>query len=211
MLKNPPLDWAESQYSTEEEKQKLIDELRDSFFDPAKPAVRYHLLRSALDGSRTICIKLDHASYDGTLLRIFDDQFTALARGKLDLEPPTEFKTFIDWNQRSDRERALSYWTELLADYKPSNALPIRRTQNGGLKFAPVNADVNSLAMKSAVTASTIFQAAYSILVSRLSGTDDVLVDNVFFQLPNASEIDTHEGCLASHWPQCPSRRSSTP
>lgn len=179
MLKNPPLEWEEIQYTSDEEKQKLMDELRDSFFDTAKPAVKYRLLKSAVDDSRTICIKLDHASYDGTLLRIFDDQFTALARGKIDLEPPTEFKTFVDWNHCSDRERAISYWTDLLADYQPSTALPLRRTQHGGLKFAPIKGDVNSLSMKSGVTASTIFQAAYSVLVGRLIGTDDVLVDNV--------------------------------
>lgn len=201
MLKNPPLDWAEIQYTSEEEKQKLMDELQDSFFDTAKPAVKYRLLKSAVDESRTICIKLDHASYDGTLLRIFDDQFTAIARGKIDLEPPTEFKTFVDWNQRSDRKRAISYWTDLLADYKPCAALPVQRTQHGGLKFAPIKGDVNSLSMKSGVTASTIFQAAYSVLVGRLSGTDDVLVDNVCrfpISVPLLKFV-TDESFVASH------------
>ena len=159
--------------------QNLVEGLRDDVFDFGKPAVKYRLLKSSTDQSRTLCIKLHHASYDGTLLRIFDDQFTAIARGDHNLDPPTEFKTFIDWNHRSDRGKAISYWTQLLHDYQPIRSLPAQRTQNGGLMFAPISSDVSSLASYFGITASTIFQASYSILIGRLSGGNDVLFDNV--------------------------------
>ena len=156
-----------------------MEELRDDVFGFGKPAVKYRLFKSMTDQSRSLCIKLDHASYDGTLLRIFDDQFTAIARGSHTLDPPTDFKTFIDWNYRSDRDEALSYWTQLLHDYQPIRSLPTHRTQNGGLKFATVSCDVNTLASHFGLTASTIFQASYSILIGRLCGVNDVLFDNV--------------------------------
>lgn len=144
-----------------------------------RPAVRYLLLTSSVDGSRTLAIKLHHASYDGTLLRIFDDQFVALARGDQNIPAVTEFKPFIDWNYSSDKEAALAYWTGLLQDYQPIAKLPKQRTQNGHLKFATVSAAVDTLAAQSGATASSIFQAAYTVLIGRLSGRADVLYDNL--------------------------------
>ena len=161
-----------------------MEDLREDHFEFGRPAVKYRLLTSTTDKSRTLCIKLHHASYDGTLLRIFDDQFTAFARGDYGIEEPTEFKPFINWNQRSDRNRALAYWKQLLQTYKPISALPTARTHNGGLRFATISGDVNYVATCFGVTPSTVFQAAYSILISRLSGSNDVLFDNVYYLLP---------------------------
>lgn len=187
MLKDPALDWEQIHYTAEEEKQRLMEALRDDYFEFGKPAVKYRLLTSTRDGSHTLCIKLHHASYDGTLLRIFDEQFAALVRGDHQLEPPTAFKTFIDWNQRSDRKQALSYWTQHLSGYEPIRTLPRRKTQHGDVTFATINGDVSSLALHSGVTASTIFQAAYTVLLGRLSGRNDVLVDNVCFSVYSPS------------------------
>ena len=179
ILKSSDLDFSEVKYSSEQQKQLLIEALQESHFEFGKPAVKYLLLTAADDGSRTLAIKLHHASYDGTLLRIFDDQFVALAQGETDLPAVTEFKPFIDWNRRTGKDTALSYWTQLLRDYQPISSLPAQRTQNNGLKFAPVSAAVDQLATRTGATASTIFQAAYSILLSRLTSTTDVLYDNL--------------------------------
>ena len=161
------------------EKNHLIEALRDSHFVFGKPAVKYILLTSSVDNCRTLAIKLHHASYDGTLLRIFDDQFTALARGDQDIPAVTEFKPFVDWNYSSDKEAALAYWTGLLQDYQPVAKLPTLRTQNGHLKFATVSAAIDMLAAQSGATPSSIFQAAYTVLIGRISGKSDVLYDNL--------------------------------
>src|SRR5436190_17502787 len=98
-----------------------MEELRDSLFTFGRPNIKYRLLHSLANGSRTLCIKVDHGSYDGTLLRIMDEQFTALARGEQHLPPVHSFKKFIDWTYCADRNAALQYWTKSLETYTPAH------------------------------------------------------------------------------------------
>ena len=45
------------------------------------------------------------------------------------------------------------------------------------MKYAPISAAIDRLAAQSGATASSIFQAAYTVLIGRLSGRADVLYD----------------------------------
>ena len=156
-----------------------MEELRDSIFQFGKPNIKYRLLQSLVDRSRTLCIKVDHGSYDGTLLRILDDQFTALARGERNIPPAHSFKQFVDWTLRPDlRNAALEYWTSSLGDYSPSHSLHLKPITDS-LKFFQVTTTVDATAIKFSVTPSTVLQAAYSILVSKLCSTKDILIDNL--------------------------------
>lgn len=165
-------------YETEAEKVQYMKDLRDSLFSFAKPNIKYRILHSLENGNRTICIKVDHGSYDGTLLRIFDDQFKALARVDTEIPPVNSFKRFVDWTQIGNHSSALDYWKKSLDTYTPAHNLPLQPSADR-LKFAAVSADVDSIASMYGVTASTVFQAAYSIAAGRMAGTTDVLVDNL--------------------------------
>lgn len=90
-------------YTTESQKISYMENLLASTFSFSKPNIKYQLLHSLIDGSRNLCIKVDHRSYDGTLLRIFDDQFTAIAAGQDDTSPVHSFKQYIDWIQTVDQ------------------------------------------------------------------------------------------------------------
>ena len=144
-----------------------------------KPAVQYLVLHSQIDQSRTLCIKVDHGSYDGTLLRIFDDQFKAFVNNS---PAPSiyPFKHYVDWLHHEDRAEHLSYWTSLLDTYQPPAArdLPLEPVSDR-LKFSILDIDVDSIAERLGVTASTMFQAAYAIVAGSLLTTNDVLVDNL--------------------------------
>lgn len=178
VFRKPVLNYEYVYYETEVEKSQYMKDLRDSLFTFGKPNIKYRVLHSLLDGNRTLCIKVDHGSYDGTLLRIFDDQFKAIARGETDLPAVHSFKMFVDWTQRGDHSSTLHYWKESLGDYVPTHNLPLQPSANR-LKLTAVNADVESIAAKQGVTASTVFQAAYSIAAGIIAGTTDVLVDNL--------------------------------
>lgn len=144
------------------------------------PNIKYLILRSKKDESVTLCIKVDHGSYDGTLLRIFDEQFRALARGD-DVLPKIEpFRNFIDWVHAADRDGDLAFWKAELAGYAPpaDPAFP-RAPVSDRLQFVNLAADVDAIADRFGVTPSTVFQAAYALAVGRLTRTDDVLVDNL--------------------------------
>ncbi|KAF2088010.1 acetyl-CoA synthetase-like protein, partial [Saccharata proteae CBS 121410] len=178
IYKDSALNFELIHYSGEKEKLRYMEELRDSLFTFGKPNIKYRVLQSLTDGTRTLCIKVDHGTYDGTLLRIFDEQFLALARGETSLPPVNSFKKFVDWSSSVDRADALAYWTDSLSTYTPAHNLPHQPIADR-LRMAPVTADVDAVATKYGVTASTVFQAAYSLVAGRLAGTTDTLVDNL--------------------------------
>lgn len=177
VLKKPILDFTIATYKNETEKRELVANIRDGFFQLGKPFIKYVLLSSVVDGTRSLCIKVDHASYDGTLLRILDDQFTAITKG-LPIDKPSEFKTFIDWNQRVDKTSVLSFWTSLLSNLAPSRPL-MRRPEVSATIFGVVDSEVYQAASRSGVTPSIVFQAAYTLLLGHLNASEDVLYDNL--------------------------------
>ena len=178
VLRDPALNWEHIFYSTETEKVRYMEELRDSLFQFGRPNIKYRLLESLVDGCRTLCIKADHGSYDGTLLRIFDEQFTALARGDWSLPAVHDFRQFVDWIHRSDLDAALRYWKRSLGDYQPAHNLSPQPVTDR-LKFAEVKSNVDATASQWGVTASTVFQAAYSLVTGHLLDSNDVIVDNL--------------------------------
>ncbi|MGG6495288.1 UNVERIFIED_CONTAM: hypothetical protein NY603_20420, partial [Bacteroidetes bacterium 56_B9] len=95
-------------------KKALIDDLRKSDFAVGKAMIAYKLLVHSSTGRLSLCIKVSHGSYDGTLLRIFDEQFTALARNDPVLSDVNPFRNYIEWVTQQDRNKSLGYWKQLL-------------------------------------------------------------------------------------------------
>ncbi|OTA99739.1 hypothetical protein M426DRAFT_16133 [Hypoxylon sp. CI-4A] len=174
--KKPVLDLAVIDCPDENEKSALIRGHWDRKFSIGRPFVRYLILKHP-DGSMDICTKLDHAMYDGTLLRIFDDQFAALRDGQ-PMPPKTPFKEFVDHIQKQNRTKMLDFWKENLKGTNFSFPSHIASPRVHSSVGATIDIPVNAFAQSAGVTASTVFQTAYSLLLSILSGnSDDVTYD----------------------------------
>lgn len=102
-------------YSDEAEKQRMVGAEWEARFDPALPFVRYSVLENGVDGSRDLVVKLDHASYDGTLLHLFDAQFQALD-ARRPIPPHTAFRDFIRYVTAVPKQPQLDYWVSQLCD-----------------------------------------------------------------------------------------------
>lgn len=140
--------------------------------------IAYKLLVHSSTGRLSLCIKVSHGTYDGTLLRIFDEQFTALARNDPVLPDVSPFRNYIEWVTQQDRNKSLGYWKQMLQDYTPKSGLPDRpATDSKG--FAAITADVDAIALRFGVTASTIFQAVNALVIGNITSASDVLVDNL--------------------------------
>ncbi|PYI02181.1 nonribosomal peptide synthase [Aspergillus sclerotiicarbonarius CBS 121057] len=195
VLKNPSLNLTSLTYHTDEEKQHIIDADWEQRFDPAKPFVRYTLLTHASTGTRDLVIKLDHASYDGTLLHIFDDQVKALARNA-PLPPLTPFKDYITYTSSIPKQPQLDYWTRLLPTQPFTFPSHLSNPKLSRLETAPISATIgiDSLATTNGVTAPIVFQTAFSLLLSHLSSSRAVIYDNLItgrnVPLPNPQLID---------------------
>ncbi|KAL6857396.1 NRPS [Amphichorda felina] len=181
VLKNPPLNLGYRSYSTEEEKQQMIEAEWEDRFDPQKPFVRYTILQGPRDGERDLVVKLDHASYDGTLLHIFDDQFKALSRN-LPIPKHTPFKEFIGHVISTPKQPQLDYWISQLQNHSfdfPSTAADNPVLSRMEVAKVGTSVDVDALAKSSGVTPPIVFQTAYSLLLAHLSGSRDVIYDNL--------------------------------
>ncbi|KAF2216891.1 hypothetical protein CERZMDRAFT_32461 [Cercospora zeae-maydis SCOH1-5] len=178
VLKSSTLDWSAATYGSDDEKAVLINDLRRSEFTFGKAMIAYKLLVHSSTGRLSLCIKVSHGSYDGTLLRIFDEQFTALARDDSVIPQVNSFKQYIEWVSQQDRNTSLGYWKQLLQDYTPPPTWTDRlATDSKGL--AAITADVDAIALRFGVTASTVFQAVNALVVGNVTSSSDVLVDNL--------------------------------
>lgn len=180
ILKHSTLNLRHQIYGSIEEKQRIIDAEWEELFDPTKPFVRYTLLEDAKTGHKDLTVKLDHASYDGTLLHIFDDQFKALNHN-VPILKHTLFKDYILHVTSLPKQPQLDYWTKLLQDSKFTFPSAISNPKITMTETAKVDRTVgiDGLAVSSGVTAPIVFQTAYTVLLAHLSGTHNIVYDNL--------------------------------
>ncbi|KXH68763.1 hypothetical protein CSAL01_02038 [Colletotrichum salicis] len=76
-------------------------------FEFGRPFIKYAVIAHN-DASWDLIIKMDHAVYDGTLLRVFDDHFGAVLRGE-SVPRPVEFRDFSQHVFAEDKTSSLSY------------------------------------------------------------------------------------------------------
>ncbi|EAW13719.1 putative nonribosomal peptide synthase [Aspergillus clavatus NRRL 1] len=178
VLTKPILDLKTIACASEEDKQAQINLAWDTPFEVSNgtPFIRYRLF-TLPDGSRDLYLKIHHAMYDGTLLRIFDDEFKALF--KRHTPPPTvSFHDYVQYMQGTDKAKSLVFWTDLLKDSPapyPAACNPVAST----FTLAATDRRVDSFAANCGVTVPIVFQTAFALLLSRLSSNPDVTFDNL--------------------------------
>jgi hypothetical protein len=118
--------------------------------------------------------------YDGTLLRIFDSQFVAMARQE-PIEEPVPFRTFTDYVHSLNKSKPLAFLTELLKGKGNTFSYPAVTQQPtvSGTVLRKVDSRVDTFAPQCGSTVSIAFQAAFSLLLRRLSNSDHVSFDNL--------------------------------
>ncbi|KAK4164761.1 hypothetical protein QBC43DRAFT_334301 [Cladorrhinum sp. PSN259] len=164
--------------------------------------IRYAIL-SYPSGEWDVLIKMDHAVYDGTLLRIFDTHFAAILAGQ-PIPPHTEFKEFTELTYQGPKAESLQRWTAALRGKAPDNLLarnPAPKiTQFVKEKISTPGVDDAAGAL--GVTTSTLFQGAFELWLSRFSASTDVNFDYLIsgrnVSLPDPQTIN---GTLATFLP----------
>ncbi|EEH46738.2 uncharacterized protein PADG_02836 [Paracoccidioides brasiliensis Pb18] len=178
VLKEAVLDLETIYYHSAEERDKIIDLLWNGRFAVGKPFIQYRILKSTQDATLDLYIKIDHAMYDGTLLRIFDDQFVAIARNE---EPPqpTEFTELIKYHSASDSDKMLKFWVNLLQGNKFDYLSQSLEPKVGGMLTRDFGVEVNDFAHRTGITIPIVFQTVWGLLLAFLSNSHDVTYDNL--------------------------------
>ena len=107
-----------------------------------------------------------------------------------ELETPLPYREFIKWQQRQPQDQAEAYWRNMLKGFTTPTPLVFDKTPASGVAVRPDYQEKNALldeevtnslrvfGLKYRLTLKTLIQGAWALLLSRRSGTDDVLFGN---------------------------------
>lgn len=178
----------------------ILEAFWDQRFTFGSPFIKYAVLRHP-DSSFDLAIKMNHAVYDGTLFRIFDDHFAAILTNA-PIPAHTPFKSFAFHIYQSDKPTSLAYWKTALAAPSPPYLPTATTPKITAAVRSPITTNLDRLALASGVTPPVIFQAAYQLWLSRETGHSDVSFDYLLsgrnVDLPNPQTIN---GTLANFLP----------
>ncbi|GAA2000423.1 hypothetical protein GCM10009799_29700 [Nocardiopsis rhodophaea] len=185
-------DWRDMPAEDQQDRmQRSLAEQRVSGFDLASaPLLRVEVIRLD-DAVWQVVWSFHHIVLDGwssaAVLRELFTAYAALLRGTEPKLPPVRpYRDYIGWLQEQDLAAAEGYWRDLLAGVSGPTSLAIDRPADGfrgddeyGRLSHPLPAGlvarIEATASALRLTANTLFQAAWSLLLSRYAGTDDVV------------------------------------
>ena len=133
---------------------------------------------------------------DGWSMQVMLRELLALYHGIVtgqpaDLLPPIPYREFIKWLQQQPEDQAETYWRKTLAGFTDPTPLNFDRTplpdvpEHPDFKETIVLLDearsdqVRAFAVQQRLTLNTLVQGAWALLLSRRSGTEDVVFGTV--------------------------------
>ena len=167
----------------------LTKDYRSRGFDLSKaPILRMVLVRLAEDRFHFLW-NFHHLLTDGWSTHlVFHEAFAtyeSMMRGEEPAQSPVRpFRDYIDWLRRQDMDTAENFWREYLAGFTAANPFQVDQPAQGlsiqhGEAILVLPADVTStlkeIARQNRLTLNTVVQGAWSILLSRYSGEEDIL------------------------------------
>jgi amino acid adenylation domain-containing protein len=169
----------------------FLEEDRRRGFDLTRaPLMRLAFLRLDEDAYRFVWsshhLILDGWSNPILLFEAFG-LYSAQANGReLRLERARPYGDYIAWLQKQDASKAQAFWRARLAGLTAPTPIPIGSASaalSGPVRHGerkreiagPVLASIQELVRRHGLTASTLLQGAWALLLSRYSGEDDVL------------------------------------
>ncbi|MCP5052699.1 MAG: AMP-binding protein, partial [bacterium] len=157
------------------------------------PLLRVAVLRKS-EEQHILMLDMHHIITDGASHPIFVSDFMALYQGHIPAPLPLQYKDFCLWYHRDTEERRgkgtlkerETFWLDCFEDEVPVLSLPydyprspVQSFEGHSIGFLPgeeVAVNLRALALKENVTLYMLLLASFNILLSRLSGQEDVVV-----------------------------------
>ncbi|QYS97871.1 hypothetical protein H0G86_005076 [Trichoderma simmonsii] len=144
--------------------------------DPNSPPTAFVLLKHKEQGYRLV-VRLSHAQYDGVCLPVIFESLIATYNSR-PLAPIPTFSTLLSYSSRH-RQKYLEYWTNVLKDCPPPPVWPktLFLTQPSETRPVLISAtkETSLPKMPGKVTSATLANAAWAVLMSRITGSSDVV------------------------------------
>jgi amino acid adenylation domain-containing protein/non-ribosomal peptide synthase protein (TIGR01720 family) len=190
------VDWsAEPEAEHEERLQILLKNEREAGFDLLHEAPFHLRLIRVGEGRYWFMMSNHHILIDawcrGLLMSDFFEIYTALGEGReAQLPMPPRYRDYIGWLQRQDIGQSKQWWRNNLQGFERTTYIPTDRPllrehagQSGGMivgdRYTRLDAvdgqRLKDLAQRHQLTVNTFAQAAWALVLRRLSGEGDVV------------------------------------
>ncbi|MFC5832157.1 amino acid adenylation domain-containing protein [Nonomuraea insulae] len=171
------LPWTEVDPPSEADLERMLEADRLRPFDVTRPP----LVRATLVGRRELVLTMHHLLVDGWSMPILAGDLAALYAGA-ELPPAPPYRDYLAWLHAQDRELALRAWREALADLpgptllRPGAGAESRRRETVEFELsAELSGSVRRRAREAGVTVNTLVQAAWGLVLARMTGREDVV------------------------------------
>ena len=132
----------------------------------------------------------------------------------VELKPPVRYGDYVNWLEKQEQREAETYWRHALARFGGPTSLGFDRTEaTNGLKQKDyteqilqldqaLTTELRSLAASCHLTLTTLIQGAWALLLSRRSGSDDIVFGNtVSGRLPDFPDAESTVGLFVNVLP----------
>ncbi|MDF0668419.1 MAG: amino acid adenylation domain-containing protein [Nitrospira sp.] len=188
------LDWRGS--SAADQKDCLIRtlemELTTGFDMSRAPLMRIRLIRTGEESYHIVRsfhhILTDDWCFSILMMEVLSYYEASLKDRSVDLPSPRPYRDYIAWLQRQDLGAAETFWRKELEGFGAPTSLGVERLSSFrqeavsevGDEFGelsePVTERLTTLAQQQGLTLNTFLQGAWALLLSRYSGSDDVVM-----------------------------------
>ncbi|WP_041939151.1 non-ribosomal peptide synthetase [Frankia alni] len=161
----------------------LAEDRADRLAPTRPPLTRLALLTTGPQRAKLV-ITAHHALFDGWSSPLVIEDLIRLYAGARDLPPARDYGDYLAWLSAQDRQASATVWAAELADLDQPTLVaahtPTRETPSAlGRVEVPLSIDKGrELAKRAAelgVTLNTLLQAAWAVLLSKLTGQKDVV------------------------------------
>ncbi len=179
------LDWS-GDTAWRDRLSTYLEEDRQRPFDLKRPPLmRVRLIKIGEDRHLIVWTR-HHLVVDGWSLGVLLDEVFTVYRSiandePVSLKPATPFRSYVDWHRGRDSAVARAHWKRVLAELEapPAPGAPLGSAIDLGERVETLDAATTSriadAARQARLTPNTLVQAAWALVLSRISGMDEVL------------------------------------
>jgi amino acid adenylation domain-containing protein len=218
------LDWRGSSPNEQQARLAafLLEDRRRGFELSRPPLMRFTLVHTA-DSEWRFLFRFHHLVTDGwamgLILGEFMTLYKAFHRGHEPVLPPVRpYRDYISWLKRQDPSKAESFWRAELKGLRAPTTVTLaadaQSAPGNGLAHDTITHDildaqypalaesVQAMARKYQLTTNTVVQGGWSLLLSRLTGEEDVIAGvSVGGRPPDLAGSDTIVGLMINTLP----------
>jgi aryl carrier-like protein len=165
-------------FGTTAEAVTMLSACDEAGFDATEPA--HHLTICTTTSGHIYCrLEISHAIVDGMSGPIIFKDMCDSYEGRLEKAYKTSFGEYIAYHKTQDKKATLKYWSDHLEAVEPCQfpTLQVERNSSSDLKSVPVelgSLNLNNFCKSYGVTAATLFQTVWAIILRAYTSSDDV-------------------------------------